>query len=99
MVVDEGKFLNEEDSLSDVTVWVNMFIPEQAQMELSARSLADITVSQQGYINLIKASWILIDVIVRHPQLNLLDSGIRYDVELLANVGPTENPSWQEIHS
>lgn len=66
-------------------------------MELSARSLAEIAVSQQGYINLIKASWILIDVIVRHPQLNLLDSGIRYDVELLANVGPLNSPHGHEI--
>lgn len=55
-------------------------------MELSARSLSDIDVSQQGYIDLIKSSWILIDVIARHPQLNLLDSGIRCDIELLANV-------------
>lgn len=94
MVVDEGKLLNEEHGLRDVSVYVNMFIPGQAQRELSARSLADITVSQQGYINLIKSSWILIDVIVRHPQLNLLDSGIRYDVELLANVCPTDNHSW-----
>lgn len=54
-------------------------------MDLSARS-ASIAISQQGYINLIKASWILIDVIARHPQLNLLDSDTRYNVELLANV-------------
>lgn len=36
--------------------------------------------------DLIKASWILIDVIARHPQLNLLESSIRYDAELLADV-------------
>lgn len=40
----------------------------------------------QGYADLIKSSWILIDVIARHPQLNLLDPGIRYDAELLAEV-------------
>lgn len=55
-------------------------------MELSDGSPSNVVGSQQGYINLIKASWILIDVIARHPQLNLLDSGIRDDVELLANV-------------
>lgn len=43
--------------------------------------------SLQGYADLIKASWILIDVIARHPQLNLLDPGIRFDAELLAEVG------------
>lgn len=63
-------------------------------MELSARSLTDILGSQQAYINLIKSSWILIDVIARHPQLNLLDSGIRYDVELLANVRLTKIREW-----
>lgn len=44
------------------------------------------TISQQGYVDLIKASWILIDVIARHPQLNLLDSVVRCEVELLAEV-------------
>lgn len=42
--------------------------------------------NKQGYLDLIKASWILIDVIARHPQLNLLDTGVRCDVELLAEV-------------
>lgn len=43
-------------------------------------------ISKQGYADLIKASWILIDVIARHPQLNLLESSIRYEAELLADV-------------
>lgn len=42
--------------------------------------------SQQAYIDLIKSSWILIDVIAHHPQLNLLEPGISFNVELLANV-------------
>lgn len=42
--------------------------------------------SRQRYTDLIKSSWILIDVIARHPQLNLLDSPVRYDIELLADV-------------
>lgn len=56
----------------------------QAQMTLAEKT--EHIVSQQGYLDLIKASWILIDVIARHPQLNLLDSGIRCEVELLAEV-------------
>lgn len=50
------------------------------------RDSSDQTLSQQGYADLIKASWIMIDVIARHPQLNLLDPGIRFDAELLAEV-------------
>lgn len=50
----------------------------------------------QRYADLIKSSWILIDVIARHPQLNLLDSTVRYDTELLADVGhpPPAIISW-----
>lgn len=46
----------------------------------------DHPLSNQGYLDLIKASWILIDVIARHPQLNLLDTVVRCNVELLAEV-------------
>lgn len=73
----------------------NGSIPEQPGMALSAGSQAEFAVTEQGYINLIKASWLVIGVIVRQPQLNCLDSGVRYDVELLANVRPTEP---EEIH-
>lgn len=48
---------------------------------------SDRNLSLQGYADLVKSSWILIDVIARHPQLNLLDPGIRYEAELLAEVG------------
>ena len=37
-----------------------------------------------GYINLIKSSWLLIDIIARHPQLNFLISDVQYEVQLLA---------------
>lgn len=47
---------------------------------------SDRKLSLQGYADLVKSSWILIDVIARHPQLNLLDPGIRYEAELLAEV-------------
>lgn len=82
MVVDKGRF-PQPCSCHD---FADQFLREQSQMELPDGSPSNVTSSQQGYINLIKASWILIDVIARHPQLNLLDSGIRFDVELLANV-------------
>lgn len=59
-------------------------LARQAQMTLAEKT--ENIVSQQGYLDLIKASWILIDVIARHPQLNLLDSAIRCEVELLAEV-------------
>lgn len=36
---------------------------------------------------LIKASWILSDVITRHPQLNFMETNIRIEVGGLAEVG------------
>ena len=43
-------------------------------------------VSHTVYKSLIKASWILSDVITKHPQLNLLEAAIHYDVRFLAEV-------------
>ena len=54
---------------------------KQSQLQLSDKSLL---VAGQGYLGLVKASWILIDVIKRHPQLNLLNASIRYELGLLA---------------
>ena len=59
------------------------YLSNQAQLQLSEKSLA---VTGQGYLDLVKASWILVDVIKRHPQLNLLNADIRYEVVLLAEV-------------
>lgn len=42
--------------------------------------------SYATYGCLIKASWILSDVITKHPQQNLLEAAIRYDVQALAEV-------------
>lgn len=47
----------------------------------------DRSVPRQGYVDLIKASWILIDLIAGHPQLNLLHSAVRCEVGLLAEMG------------
>lgn len=66
-------------------------------MELTARSPMDATPAQQGYIDLIKASWILIEVIARHPQLKLLDPGNRSEVDLLASVRTTRESSWSGV--
>ena len=44
------------------------------------------TVSHSVYKSLIKASWILSDVITKHPQLNLLEAAMQYDVQALAEV-------------
>lgn len=54
-------------------------------MNLYVKSSGQI-ISQQGYADLIKAAWILVDIIGRHPQLDFLDSGIRYEVVQLTQV-------------
>ncbi|RPB07542.1 hypothetical protein P167DRAFT_495646 [Morchella conica CCBAS932] len=58
----------------------------KSQSDLSAGLASDGRVSHQAYTNLVKASWILIDVIAKHPQFNLLDPSIQYDAEVLAEV-------------
>lgn len=53
------------------------------------------TVSRQGYLNLVKASWILVDIVMRHPQLSFLDSIVHLEVRLLTEVriaDSTSNP-------
>lgn len=50
----------------------------QGQTELTESVATDRTLLVQGYLNLIKASWILVDIIARHPQQNLLDASVRY---------------------
>jgi len=47
---------------------------------------SDQAVTLLAYSNLIKASWILIDVITCHPQLAFLDSNMYYEVKLLSAV-------------
>lgn len=42
---------------------------------------------QQGLLSLIKSSWILIDIIVRHPQYDLLQETLRLDIQMLTIVG------------
>jgi len=55
-------------------------------MDIHTLNSPDGMVSQKGYINLIKASWILIDIITRHPQLSFLYSDVQLEVEMLAGV-------------
>lgn len=56
-------------------------------MNLYVESSPNQTISRQGYTDLIKAAWILVDIIGRHPQLDFLDSDIRYEVVQLTQVG------------
>lgn len=47
---------------------------------------SDHSVPVSAYTNLIKASWILIDIIDHHPQLTLVTADTRLEVLLLAAV-------------
>jgi len=55
-------------------------------MQLNLGPGSGSAVSHAVYKSLIKASWILSDVITKHPQLNLLEAAIQYDVQALAEV-------------
>ena len=59
---------------------------KQSQMELYTTSGPDRAITLSAYTNLIKASWILVDVIACHPQLPFLDSSMHYEVQLLSAV-------------
>jgi hypothetical protein len=48
--------------------------------------MSHIAVSPSGYADLIKTSWILIDVIASHPQLSFLDLNTQYEMRLLSIV-------------
>lgn len=55
-------------------------------MELYTTLAPDQVIILSAYTNLIKASWILVDVIVCHPQLPFLDSTMHHEVQLLSAV-------------
>jgi hypothetical protein len=55
----------------------------QAHWEL--REIKD-TLPHQAYVNLIKASWILVDIIAVHPQLSYIETSVRFDVMRLTEV-------------
>jgi hypothetical protein len=55
------------------------------------------TVSQLGYLNLVKASWILIDLIVRHPQLAMSMGHGDGDGDSPAPAGTGMNPRGYKI--
>ncbi|KAL4994953.1 ankyrin repeat-containing domain protein [Aspergillus recurvatus] len=56
----------------------------KAQMELSSAPTTGAA-SPQAYANLIKASWILIDIIASHPQVIFLKSSAQYEVQALSS--------------
>lgn len=58
----------------------------QSQSVSYMRDSPEKMLSKQGYADLVKASWILVDLIAQHPQLNLLGSDVRCDAEVLAEV-------------
>jgi len=43
-------------------------------------------VSQEGYVNLLKASWILTDIIVVHPQFGYIEASTQYEIMQLTEV-------------
>ncbi|KAH0607884.1 uncharacterized protein H6S33_001936 [Morchella sextelata] len=55
----------------------------KSQMDLYTGLPSERKITWQGYANLIKAAWILIDIITRHPQLDFLETSTAYGVELL----------------
>lgn len=64
----------------------------RAHFELQAPRLDPDSgiVSNEGYGNLLKASWILTDVIAVHPQFGLIEASIQYEVMELTQVGLCE---------
>ncbi|KAI5782058.1 hypothetical protein DFH27DRAFT_488134 [Peziza echinospora] len=54
------------------------------------KSQATTQISEEGkrqrYVDLLKASWIVVDVVAKHPQLNSLDPGAQVEAALLAEV-------------
>lgn len=44
------------------------------------------SVSTESYVSLFKVSWILTDIVQRHPQRIILEPGARHDAEVLAEV-------------
>ena len=55
-------------------------------MELYTPPVSDQCVPVSAYANLIKASWILIDIIAGHPQLSFFTSSTHFEVQLLSAV-------------
>ena len=56
----------------------------RSQMELYAVSVPKQTVPLAAYTNLIKASWILVDIIACHPQISFIKANTYSEVQLLS---------------
>ena len=56
----------------------------RSQMELSAVTLPQQKVPLAAYTNLIKASWILVDIIACHPQVPYIKASTHLEVQLLS---------------
>jgi len=62
----------------------------QAPIELGRKHNV---ISNTVYTCLIKASWVLSDVISKHPQLGLLEAAVQHDVQSLAEVRQLHFPA------
>lgn len=56
-----------------------------ARMQLQRAPVGE-SISAKGYLDLLKASWILTDVIAVHPQFAYIESGVQYEVMRLTEV-------------
>ncbi|RYP53275.1 hypothetical protein DL768_001715 [Monosporascus sp. mg162] len=64
----------------------------QAQADLNNEQFVGEALQHQAYTNLLKASWILIDIIAVHPQLSFLSSGSQQlDVQHFSQVVKAEH--------
>ena len=57
----------------------------RSQMKLYSISKPKQSVPSEGYVNLIKASWIVVDIIAYHPQVSLLAASKFAEVQLLTS--------------
>lgn len=65
-----------------------LLIIRQSQMKLNEYAIPKSAgaVSVTAYTHLVKASWILVDIISCHPQISFLGHGTRYEIPLLSAV-------------
>ncbi len=86
MVAHEGTCTIQSISTPIISVELRNSSGDQSQSRLYSR-VSDGDIPAQAYTDLIKASWILIDIISKHPQEKFLSPTAEYlQVRLLAEV-------------
>lgn len=79
MVADEG--------IVSRNIYLNSAYARQAQSSLHPFGSHTLDIGIQAYADLIKAYWIVVDIIVEHPQQKYLYTGSqRLEIELLIEV-------------